>query len=76
MLSLAAFRYRNVLTEHGGPISRIEMGEFPVRGRKLVLANATLKPGLTRRSHSVLYSSDADGTGVHQLPSVARHIAV
>jgi ribosomal protein S12 methylthiotransferase accessory factor YcaO len=76
MLSLAAFRYRNVLAEYGGPVARIEMGEFPVRGRKLLLANATLKPGLTRKTPCALFSSEADGTGVHQLPSVARHIAI
>jgi hypothetical protein len=75
MLSLAALRYRNVLAEFGGPIADIQMGEFPVRGRKLVLANATLKPGLTRKMATSLYS-DADGTGVNLVPSVARHIAV
>jgi hypothetical protein len=75
MLSLAALRYRNVLAAFGGPVASIEMGEFPVRGRKLVLANATLKPGLTRKMPMSLFS-DADGTGVHQLPSVARHIAI
>lgn len=75
MLSFAALKYRNVLAQFGGPVAGIEMGEFPVRGRKLVLANATLKPGLTRKMPMSLFS-DADGTGVHPLPSVARHIAV
>jgi ribosomal protein S12 methylthiotransferase accessory factor YcaO len=75
MLSLAALRYRNVLTEHGGPVAKIEMGDFPVRGRKLVLANATLKTGLTRKSSLSLYGS-ADGSGVHPVASVARHMAV
>lgn len=75
MLSLAAFRYRNVLAAYGGPVAGIEMGEFPVRGRKLTLANATLKPGLTRKGPMSFFSS-ADGTGVHPIPSVARHMAV
>lgn len=75
MLSLAALRYRNVLASFGGPVAGIEMGEFPVRGRKLVLANATLKSGLTRKSPMSIFS-DADGTGVHRVPSIARHMAV
>jgi len=76
MLSLASFRYRNVLAEYGGPVAAIEMGTFPVRGRKLTLANASLNPGLTMRRSTTLFSATADGTGVHELPSVARHIAV
>lgn len=76
MLSLAALRYRNVLASFGGPVAGIELGEFPVRGRKLVLANATLKTGLTRKSRMSFFSNDADGTGVHRLPAVARHMAV
>ena len=76
MLSLAALKYRNVLSDFGGPVAGIEMGQFPVRGRNLVLANATLKPGLTRKGPLTLFSNTADGTGVHQVASVARHIAV
>lgn len=75
MLSLAAFRYRNVLAEYGGPIAQIQTGELPVRGRKVVLANATLKEGLTRKSSLCLYSA-ADGTGVHENAAIARHMAV
>lgn len=75
MISLAALRYRNVLAEHGGPVAKIETGHFPVRGRKMLLANATLNPGLTRKSSLTLFS-DADGTGVHRIASVARHMAV
>lgn len=76
MLNLAALRYRNVLAEFGGPIANIEMGQFPVRGRKLVLANASLKAELTRRSTNCLFSNTADGTGVDRTASVARHIAI
>ncbi|MGH7943430.1 MAG: hypothetical protein ACREH8_01360 [Opitutaceae bacterium] len=75
MLTLAALRYRNVLAAHGGPIARIESGEFPVRGRRVVLANARLVPGLVRKGPLALFS-DADGTGTHRVPSVARHKAV
>ncbi|PTX94453.1 hypothetical protein [Opitutus sp. ER46] len=76
MLSLAAFRYRNIQAEYGGPVARIEMGELPVRGRTMTLANAALKPGLAHRLPTSIFSSTADGTGVHLMTSVARHMAV
>jgi hypothetical protein len=75
VLSLAGIRYRNVLTDDGGPITRIETGNFPVRGRRVVLANATLKPGLIHKAPLSLFST-ADGTGTHPVPSVARHKAI
>lgn len=75
MLSLAGIRFRSVLADHGGPIQRIETGHFPVRGRPMVLANATLVPGLVRKGPLALYST-ADGTGTDPVPGVARHKAV
>lgn len=75
MLSLASLKFRSVLAEHGGPVQRIETGPFPVRGRPMVLANASLVPGLVRKGPLHLYS-DADGTGMDPVPGVARHKAV
>lgn len=75
MLSLASLKFRSVLAEHGGPVQRIETGQFPVRGRPMVLANACLVPGLVRKGPLHLYS-DADGTGMDPVPGVARHKAV
>lgn len=76
MISVAAFRYRDIFVEHGGPIRTIETGEFPIRGRKSIQANAWLAPGLTpTRSSSGLYST-ADGTGNDPVPSVARYKAI
>jgi len=75
MLSLAAFRYRNVLARHGGPVAMIESDVFPVCGRQTVQANAWLTAGLARKSDLTIYG-DADGTGTHRLASVARHMAV
>jgi hypothetical protein len=75
MLALGALRYRNVLTAHGGPIAQIESGEFPLRGRKIMLANARLAPGLVRKREHCLYGT-ADGTGTHAVLSVARHKAI
>lgn len=75
MLSLAAFRYRDVLATHGGPMSTIETGRFSVRGRDMFQANAWLAPGLVRKRPRGLYSN-ADGTGTHAVLSVARHKAI
>src|SRR4051812_18550664 len=75
MLSLAGLRYRNVLAEFGGPVERIEAGHFFVRGRPAILANATLSQGLIRKERLFLFS-DAHGTGVAPVASVARHKAV
>src|SRR5437870_5431045 len=75
MLSLGALLYRNVLAADGGPVAKVETGVFPVRGRRTVLANATLVPGLAREKSLGLYSS-ADGTGTDSVVSVARHKAV
>ena len=75
MLSLASLRYRSVLAADGGPVQSIEAGEFPVFGRRLFQANARLKQGLVPQRRLQIYS-DADGTGTHASPMVARHIAV
>ena len=75
MLSLAGLRYRNVLAVFGGPVARIETGHFPVRGRCVILANATLVPGLVRKAPLSLFSA-ADGTGTHPVAAVARHKAI
>lgn len=74
-VSLASLRYRDVLATHGGPVETIEAGLFPVRGQRVVLANARLKPGLTRKSPLAMFS-DADGTGTDRVASVARHKAI
>ena len=75
MISIAALRYRNVLATHGGPVERIDTAEFRVRGRPMIQANATLRAGLTRRRPKAIWS-DADGTGTHLVPGIARHMAV
>lgn len=75
MISLASFRYRSVLAEEGGPIAGIETGELPVRGKRVTIANARLRPGLVRKGPMALFS-DADGTGTHAVTSVARHKAI
>lgn len=75
MFSIAAFRYRNVLSADGGPIQSIESGVLPVCGRQMVQANARLSPDLSCGGKSTFYG-DADGTGTHPEARVAREIAV
>lgn len=75
MLSLAAIRYRDVLASHGGPVAQIDTGVLLVRGRRMMLANARLIPGLTRKREQCFFG-DADGTGTDPVASVARYKAV
>lgn len=76
MLSLAAYRYRNVLQVDGGPIARVSVREFPVFGRKLFQANVWLSEGLTPHRRKFSLYSDADGTGASPVPMVARYMAI
>lgn len=75
MLSLAGLRYRCALAVDGGPIERIDMDPFPMFGRQLFQANATLIKGLVPRSCHDMYGNSS-GTGTHKYPIVASHIAV
>ncbi len=75
MLSLAAFRYRNVFAGHGGPVDSVEFGDFSVCGHQMIQANARLVAELIpKRAHAIY--GDADGSGTHRLASVARHMAI
>jgi hypothetical protein len=75
VFSLAAVRYRSILTADGGPIDCIEEGDLTVFGKKLGQANARLKRGLVPRREMQIFS-DADGTGIHGSPMVARQMAI
>ncbi|HEY1794153.1 MAG TPA: hypothetical protein VGG34_14650 [Opitutaceae bacterium] len=76
MLSVAGYRYRNILESEGGPVSRISMREFPVYGRQMFQANAWLSDKVvTRRQKFALYS-DADGTGTAESAMIARYMAI
>ena len=75
MISLAAFRYLNVLAAQSGPIDSIESSEICVRGRQMIQANARLASGRINKPSNIIYG-DADGTGTHRLASVARHMAI
>jgi hypothetical protein len=76
MLSLAGYRYRNVLESEGGPVSRVSLREFPVYGRPMFQANAWLSDRIVARRQKFALYSDADGTGTSAVPMVARHMAI
>lgn len=76
MLSLAAFRYRNVLASAGGPIARLEIADATVLGERRFLANAYLIDELAgNREGNTLYSR-ANGSGTATSPMVARFMAI
>lgn len=76
MLSLAAFRYRNVLASAGGPIEKLEIADATVLGKRGFLANAYLVKDLAgNREGNTLYSR-ANGSGTDASPMVARFKAV
>jgi len=76
MLSLAAFRYRNVLASAGGPIERLEIADVTVLGERRFLANAYLVANLAgNREGNTLYSR-ANGSGTADSPMVARFMAI
>jgi hypothetical protein len=76
MISLAGFRYRNVLETEGGPVARIAVREFPVYGRRMYQANAWLSDKIVSQRKKFAIYSDADGTGTSEVAMVARYMAI
>jgi YcaO cyclodehydratase, ATP-ad Mg2+-binding len=76
MLSVAGYRYRNILESEGGPITRISHREFPVYGRPMFQANAWLSDSLVSHKRNFALYSDADGTGASGVPMIARYMAI
>ncbi len=76
MLSLAAFRYRNVLTLAGGPIERLEIMDTEVLGERAFIANAYLKSGIIVRPQARELYSQANGSGTSSSSMVARFMAI
>jgi len=76
VLSLAAYRYRNVLVAAGGPIEKLEIADTKVLGERRFLANAYLVSALAgNRDGNSLYSR-ANGSGTDASPMVARFKAI
>jgi len=76
MLSLAAFRYRNVLAQSGGPIERLQLADMMVLGRREFFATAFLKEGLGGELWKDAVFSRASGGGTAPSPMVARFMAI
>lgn len=76
MFSLAAFRYRNVLAQSGGPIERLQLADMMVLGRREFLATAFLKEGLGAEFWNEAVFSRASGGGTAPSPMVARFMAI
>lgn len=76
MISVAGYRYRNVLEVDGGPVSRVMVREFPVYGRPMFQANAWLSDKVVANRKKFALYSDADGSGTAETPLVARYMAI
>ena len=76
MLTLAGFRYRNILAEAGGPIAKLAFCDTMVLGERRFQANAFLRPELIAWKTSSEVFSDAAGTGTADSPMVARYKAI
>lgn len=76
MLTLAAFRYRNIMADAGGPIAKLSVSDTSVLGVRQFQVNAYLRPDLIPWKNSSEVFSDADGTGTADSPMVARYKAI
>jgi hypothetical protein len=76
MLTLAAFRYRKVMADAGGPIAKLAVCDTSVLGVRQFQANAFLRPDLIAWHSSAEVFSDAAGTGTADSPMVARYKAI
>lgn len=73
MVTFAAYQYRDVLAEHGGPIKTLEITKCSGRDYQ---ANAWLRDGLRPAPRRRSIYGTCDGTGTHRSPLIARFIAV
>ena len=76
MLTLAAYRFRRIMADAGGPIARLSAVDTGVLGIRQFQANAFLRSDLIAWKTSNEVFSDAAGTGTADSPMVARHKAI
>jgi len=76
MLTLAAFRYRKIMADTGGPIEKLTLCDTLILGVRQFQANAYLRPDLITWKVSSEVFSDAAGTGTADSPMVARYKAI
>jgi len=75
-MNLAPFRYRNVLSRHGGPIRATECAMTTVMGQRVFQANAYLADGLRPVPPCNVLFGNPDGSGTAERPVVARYKAI
>jgi hypothetical protein len=76
MFNLAPLRYAKILGDQSGPIARIEYGRVQILGQAYYQASAYLDAGLGLRKAPLQLYSNADGSGTHRSPMLARYIAI
>jgi hypothetical protein len=76
VINLAPIKYAHVLTTQRGPIERIEYGPVQVSGSSLYQANAYLSRNLHLQKADLQIYSNADGSGTHRSPMLARYLAI
>jgi len=76
MLTLAAFRYRKIMADAGGPIAKLVVWDTSVLGIRQFQANAYLRGDLIAWQTSSEVFSDAAGSGIADSPMVARYKAI
>ncbi len=76
MLTLAAFRYRKIMAEAGGPIAKLTLCDTGLLDDRQFQSNAYLRPDLIAWKTSNELFSDAAGTGTADSPMVARYKAI
>lgn len=77
MLSLAPIKYSTVLSQHGGPIERLEYAEGDLLGMPCTHAAAYLQPDcVAPEVRSCAVVEQPDGAGSHRSPQVACHMAI
>jgi hypothetical protein len=77
MISLAPIKYSEVLSQHGGPIARVEYAPTVIQGMDCTQAVAYLSGDLVSASVRPRTSTvQPDGAGSHRSPQVACHMAV
>lgn len=76
MFNLAAYRYRQVLAEFGGPIARLQLADMVVLGRREFFATAFLREGMASELWRSTLFGIADGGGTSPSPMIARFKAI
>ena len=76
MINFAAFRYRRVMSDAGGPIERLAMVDTTVLGVRKFQANAFLRPELVAWKTAGQVFGEAAGTGTADSPMEARFKAI